>query len=217
MSENPSEETLDRILVAAEPLFAKLGYHGTSLRQVTMEAKVNLAAVNYHHGDKENLYLEVLRRRIRPINQTRLTGLAIAEGKADGQPVPLPVIFQLLAEPLFGLFADLEGPGPHAGRLIGRSLSEPLPFMEKFQAEEFQPVLARFGQAIRRHHPSLPPEEFLWRLSFVVGAMQHAAASLHHMKFMTRGICRDNDHAAALSHFVQFATAAFPRNRPGGG
>lgn len=205
------EATLDRIVIAAEQLFAEHGYYGTTLREITRKAKVNLAAVNYHHGDKESLYLEVLRRRIQPINQARLTGLAAAESKAGGQPVPLAVIFFLLAEPLFGLFAETEGQGPHAARLIGRSLIEPLPFLEKFLADEFQPVLARFGQALRRHAPTLPPEEFLWRLNFVGGAMFHTLASLHHMKFLTRGICRDNDHAAALPRFVQFATTLFER------
>ena len=205
---------MHRAIIAAGPLFAKHGYHGTSLRQITREAKVNLAAVHYHHGDKESLYLEVLRRCIQPINQARLTGLAAAEAEAGGSPVPLADIFHLLAEPLFSLFAETDSPGPYSARLIGRCLGEPLPFLEKFLADEFQPVLARYGQALRRHCPALPPEEFLWRLSFVVGAMQHAAASLHRMKFMTRGICRDNDHAVALSRFVQFATAAFQWDRP---
>ncbi len=197
--------------MAAEPLFAERGYYGTTLREITRKAKVNLAAVNYHHGDKESLYLEVLRRRIQPINLARLSSLTAAEANAGALPVPIAVIFQLLAEPLFGLFAEAEGQGPPAARLIGRSLVEPLPFLEKFLADEFQPVLARFGQALRRHDPTLPPEDFLWRFSFVVGAMLHALASLHRMKFLTRGICRDNDHAAALSRFVQFATWVFER------
>jgi AcrR family transcriptional regulator len=205
------EETLERIVIAAEQLFAEHGYHGTTLRQITRAAKVNLAAVNYHHGDKESLYLEVLRRRIQPINQIRLAGLAAAEANSDRQPVQLAMIFQLLAEPLFRLFAEAEGQSPPAARLIGRSLSEPLPFLEKFLVDEFQPVLARFGQALRRHAPTLPPDEFLWRLSFVVGALLHALATLHRMKFLTRGICRDHDHAAALPRFVQFATSVFER------
>lgn len=216
MSAELPTETINKIVIAAEELFAQNGYEGTTLRQITRTAKVNLAAVNYHHGDKESLYLEILRRRIQPINQARLARLAVAETEAGDQPVPLAVIFRLMAGPFFALFADSEDRGRHAARLIGRSLIEPLPFMDKFLAEEFQPVMARYGQALRRHAPALPPEDFLWRLNFVVGALLHTLASLHRMKFLTRGICSDHDHAAALSRFVQFASAAFhPGLSPG--
>jgi AcrR family transcriptional regulator len=209
MSGTASEETWNKALFAAESLFATHGYDGTTLRQITQKAGVNLAAVNYHHGDKESLYVEIIRRRLQPINELRLTRLVDAERQAGGEPVSLGLLFEILAAPLLDLYADTNANGPAAARLIGRSLVEPLPFLEKFLAGEFQPVLARFGQALRRHAPGLSPEDFLWRLSFVVGALQHTLATLHQMKTLTRGICRDNDHAAALPRFVQFASHVF--------
>lgn len=60
--------TKQRILEAAEDLFARHGFTGTSLRQVTSAAKVNLAAVNYHFGSKDHLIEEVLRRRLDELN-----------------------------------------------------------------------------------------------------------------------------------------------------
>lgn len=206
---NPDKEALERILITAEKLFAQQGYDGTTLRQITRLAEVNLAAVNYHHGDKESLYLEILRRRIQPINQRRLAMLEEAEQQAGGQPVPLVTLIEILAGPLFALYAESDENSRHGARLVGRALVEPLPFTDPFLAGEFQPCLARFGQALRRHAPALTPEDFLWRFSFVIGALQHALATLHRMKDLTRGICRDNDHAAALPRFVQFATGAF--------
>ena len=209
MSESMLGETHERVLVSAESLFAENGYDGTTLRQITKLANVNLAAVNYHHGDKESLYLEVIRRRLSSINQSRLARLAEAEREAGDAPVPLDTLVDILATPLFELFADADNGGRHAARLIGRSLVEPLPFMGKFLAAEFSPALARFGQALRRHAPTLTPEDFLWRLSFVVGALQHALATLHRMKELTRGICRDHDPAGARTRFVQFAVIVF--------
>ena len=205
----PDKETLDRILIAAESLFAEQGYDGTTLRQITQQAGVNLAAVNYHHGDKESLYLEILYRRIQPINRVRLARLEEAEQQSGDQPVPLSTLMEILAGPLFELHAGPDENGRHGARLIGRALVEPLPFTEPFLAGEFQPVLARFGQALRRHAPALTPEDFLWRFSFVIGALQHTLATLHRMKSLTRGICRDNDPAAALPRFVQFASGVF--------
>jgi AcrR family transcriptional regulator len=49
------KDTKKRILDAAERLFAREGFHSTSLRMLTKEAGVNLAAVNYHFGSKEEL------------------------------------------------------------------------------------------------------------------------------------------------------------------
>jgi AcrR family transcriptional regulator len=207
-------QTHARILGVAEKLFAEHGYDGTTMRHITREAGVNLAAVNYYLGDKESLYLEVLRRRLQPLNQNRLARLAEAERAAAGRPVPLPELIELLAGPLFALHLDLDG-GPPAARLIGRSMSEPLPFMEKVLAEEMQPVLARFAQSIRRHTPALPPADFLWRFSFVIGAMQHSLASLHRMSALTRGLCRDDDHAGALARFVPFAVRALQAGESG--
>lgn len=188
-------------------MFAEFGYHGTTLRQITNAASVNLAAVNYYHGDKESLYGELIRRHLKPINEMRLASLTAAEKQAGDAPVPLELLVEILAGPLFELHADARH-GRHGARLIGRSLVEPLPFLEKFLTDELQPVLARFAQAIRRHFPALSPEDFLWRFSFVVGAMQHTLATLHQMKALTRGICRDHDHAGARTRFVQFATKA---------
>jgi AcrR family transcriptional regulator len=200
-----------RILTIAEKLFAQHGYDGTTMRQITREAQVNLAAVNYYLGDKESLFLEVLRRRLQPINRERLGKLTEAERASGHAPVELASLLGILAGPLFDLYLDRDG-GASAARLIGRSLSEPLPFMEKFLAEELQPVLARFAQAARRHVPTLPPEEFLWRFSFLVGALQHTLATLHRMHALTRGICRNDDHAGALARFVPFGTRVLRGN-----
>lgn len=207
------EETHQRILDAAEELFAQQGYDATTLRQITRLAEANLASVNYHHGNKETLFIEVLGRRVRPVNETRLARLAAAEQASGNQPVSLRQLVEIMAGPWFELYAESAG-GRLGVRLAGRCLAEPLPFMATFLAEEIQPVLARFAQAIRRHFPALPPEDFLWRFSFVVGALQHTLATLHQMKSLTRGICRDDDHVAALKQFVQFAVGVFSAEPP---
>jgi DNA-binding transcriptional regulator YbjK len=49
----PSEITRERILTAAERLFAERGYEGTSIRAIVAEARVNQAAINYHFAGKD--------------------------------------------------------------------------------------------------------------------------------------------------------------------
>ena len=199
--------THERILDAAERVFAAHGFAGASLRQITQAASVNLAAANYHFGSKEALYLEVVRRRVRPINAARLARLEAALAEAGDSPPPLAQLVDMLVRPVFEAHQDPARGGPHTVRIITRTFGEPLPFMQELIVEEFHSVLARFAQALRRHVPQLPPEEFLWRMSFVVGAMQHTLATIDRMSGLTRGICRDNDYEGAIARFTTSAVA----------
>ena len=65
-------DTKEKLLDAAEELFADHGFASTSLRDITTEADVNLAAVNYHFGSKLDLLRAVFARRIGPVNAERL-------------------------------------------------------------------------------------------------------------------------------------------------
>jgi len=205
----PNAAIRDRILAAAESAFARQGYDAASMRQLTRHAGVNLAAVSYHFGGKESLYAAMVTRRLRSLNETRLNSLEQAEQEAGGRPVPLPRLIELLVRPVFELSQDEAHGGSHIIRILGRSLAEPLPFMDAVLATEFQPTMALFSQAVRRSVPQLSPEDFLWRLSFIVGAMQHTFAVLHRMSELTSGICRNDDREGALRRFIEFAVSAF--------
>ncbi|EKD99099.1 MAG: TetR family transcriptional regulator, partial [uncultured bacterium] len=87
MAEVRSLDTRERILDVAERLFMAHGYDGTSMRQITSEATVNLAAVNYHFGSKESLMQEVFRRRLDWLNEERMRVLNAMEREAAGNPL----------------------------------------------------------------------------------------------------------------------------------
>jgi len=202
-------ETGAKVLTTAETLFAEYGYAGVSLRRITAEAGVNLAAVNYHYSDKQSLYTEILTYRLRQLSRVRLDRLAEAEARTGGGAVPLAEIVDILAQPFLQPDeSTLPTFGPASRRLLGRALIEPLGFLAPVLAADCQPAVARCGQALRRHLPVLPPADFLWRYSFVVGALHHAAAALHDMKTLTTGLCANEDSAAALRNFRRFAVAA---------
>jgi AcrR family transcriptional regulator len=71
-----SDGTRERLLDVAEMLFARSGYTGVSVRDVTDLAQTRLAHVTYIFGSKQNLYLEVLRRRAGPLAEDRERALA---------------------------------------------------------------------------------------------------------------------------------------------
>src|ERR1700730_14909847 len=90
---SPTSTTKDRILDAAERLLAKRQFDATSLRAITAEADVNLAAVNYHFQSKDALIRAVIKRRIGPVNVKRLAMLDAIEQAAGDGPLPIgPVI-----------------------------------------------------------------------------------------------------------------------------
>src|SRR4051812_43041858 len=92
-----SADTKTRILDAAEQLFMEHGFEATSLRQLTAAASVNLAAVNYHFGTKEELFQAVLTRRLDPMNQERIELLDRVEREAGDKPPQVEkLIFAML-------------------------------------------------------------------------------------------------------------------------
>ena len=93
-------DTKERILDTAERLFADHGFPATSLRDITQEAGVNLAAVNYHFGGKEGLLIEVLERKIAPVNRSRLAQLETLETAAGSDPVPTEHLVRAFVTPL---------------------------------------------------------------------------------------------------------------------
>src|ERR1700688_243243 len=81
-------DTKTRILDAAEKLFGQNGFDATSLRDITTEADVNLAAVNYHFQSKESLVEATILRCSSPVNDRRLAMLDAAG--------PKPTVEQIL-------------------------------------------------------------------------------------------------------------------------
>ncbi|HVT74056.1 MAG TPA: TetR family transcriptional regulator [Lacunisphaera sp.] len=200
--------TKDRIFISAESLFAEHGFHAVSIRALAAKAGVNVAAVNYHFYDLESLLREILVRRLRAMNSIRLTALETAETESRPLPVPPDDVLRIMARPLLAPAGDPMEYNPNSRRLLGRLLLEPFPHREEILAREFEPAMARFAQALRRHAPGLAPAGFMWRFSLIVGALHHSLATLHEMKSLTRGLCTDNDHEAALAAFVAFGTRA---------
>src|SRR5213593_2222540 len=101
-----SADTKTRILDAAEHLFMEHGFEATSLRSLTTAAGVNLAAVNYHFGSKEELFQAVLTRRLDPMNQERIDLLAAVEHEAGSRAATVEKILFAMLIPALRLARD---------------------------------------------------------------------------------------------------------------
>ena len=92
-------ETRQKIMDVAERLFGEQGYDATSLRHIIAEAGVNLAAVHYHFGSKEDLLLELVMRKISPVNQERLALLDQAEAECAPDPPSVERVLEAFLMP----------------------------------------------------------------------------------------------------------------------
>jgi AcrR family transcriptional regulator len=178
-------DTRERILDAAERLFMESGYEGTSMRMITGEAEVNLAAVNYHFGSKEALLREVFRRRLAWLNRERLSALDELEAKAGGEALKPSAILEAFFGTLLRMGADESLGGMTFLRLLGRTLTEPADFIRTFFSGEYAEVIERYKRALFLSLPEVPHEEIIWRFHLMLGAMSYAIAGTDALRMVT--------------------------------
>ncbi|MDQ8195903.1 TetR/AcrR family transcriptional regulator [Coraliomargarita sp. SDUM461004] len=166
-----SDKTRERILQAAGKIFAQGGYRAMTLREVTKEAGVNLASVNYHFGSKSNLMRELIHERFEPINQQRLKGLDQLVQKHAPAAVPLEAIFDALFRPLFAGIGANSVSDTTLVQIIGRMLTEPADFMIHLHKEFFAELSKRFMGEIQRTCPELSQEQIQFRFFLSISTM----------------------------------------------
>ncbi len=198
-----AEATRERLLEAAERLFAEKGYDGASLREITSAAGCNIAAVNYHFGGKENLYLQVFQRRLGHLRDLRISRLeqVLAEAGRDATPeLVLSTFTTAFLEPL----ADESG-GRQLMELMAREMLDPHLPRSVFVKGMIEPVRRSLAGALEQVTPGLDHETALLCVHSVVGQLVHV---IHHERFLhgtatgpwpTEELQRLADHIARFS------------------
>lgn len=194
--------TRERILGVAETLFARHGFAGASLRQVTAAAKVNLAAVNYHFGSKESLIEEVFRRRLDELNRHRLAALAAVDANPDRQ---LEDVLDAFIRPALEQSMDSAG-GAAFVRVLARAYAEHDERLRRFLSDNYGHVLRDFATAFALLLPHLRKEELYWRLDIVAGALTYAMADFGMIK-RKDDVSEQSHREQSVQHLVRFAAA----------
>lgn len=198
--------TKDRILDAAERLFAERGFADTSLRRITAAAGANIASVNYYFQSKEALIQAVFSRRLRPVNRARLEILDRLE--ARGGSVSLEEALRAFLEPVLGAVESCDDLATF-GRLVGRMYVDPSGTFAHIFQQEFAEVKVRFTAAFRRVLPDLPEQEMYWRFHFLIAVLAHTMAGLHQVHLISGGLCDTSDKHAILERLIAFVAAGF--------
>jgi len=197
--------TKKRILDAAEKLFAQKGFYATSLRMLTREAGVNLAAVNYHFGSKEELIKAVIERRILPLNTIRLERLQKIKSNASAEDCPPDIRRILLAflEPTFAFRKSARGAQDFIS-LIGRAFSDPRDTVRKVFLKTVEPVFQLLFELLCDALPKLPRNVVFLRLNFMLGAMAHSMNISQMCQLIPDGLSLKVDSDTLVEQFVMF-------------
>src|SRR6201988_5231403 len=199
--------TKPRILDAAEALFMEHGFEATSLRAITAAAGVNLAAVNYHFGTKEELFQAVLTRRLDPMNQERIALLERVEREAGGKPPSCEKVLFAMLIPALRLARDEERGGKNFLRVLGRAYADPAPFIRHFLSEQYAEMIGRYKEAFLKSLPHLSRQELTWRLHFVMGALSYTLAGTDALKLFSQMTGEKDNDELLLQRLAPFLVA----------
>lgn len=208
----PRPDRKQTILLAAEMLFARHGYHSVTIRHIAEEAGVPLALVGYYYGQKHELFEAIFQHWNATIEE-RLANLGNAV--ATSGPDLLLRIVEAFVQPVLRLRASPEG--EFYALLVARELAYNSPEAERVLQTQFDPMAhAFFIDAIHAALPHATRADAAWAYQFSLGALLHHLSD-HRIERLSRGATKANDPSAhgRLVRFIEAGIrAALPLPEP---
>ena len=203
-----AEETRERILGAAEALFAKRGFDGVTVRQIMSEAGADVALAYYHFKSKRDLFDAVLLRRVGTLNDLRLKALEQVEQRhADDRP-SVEEIIAAFTDPLLEVLEDDPDEWRDYMALIAQINNSP-EWGGELMTRYFDPLVSRFLDALRLALPDCDEQDLFWSYHFLSGALTLTFAETGRLDNLSDGLCRSSDMQAAKARMSRFIAAGF--------
>ena len=200
-------DTRERLLDAAENLFAANGLEGVSVRAITTRAQANLAAIGYHFGSKDALIQEVIRRRYNWLSSVRMERLGHLEAKADSEVPSLEDVIDVLLLPVLNPFPDRPVDSARYRQFFSRVYSESPQFQKSIQIKGFRKTTERLVALLRRALPHLSDEDIYWRLHFSAGPLVSTLTHGNRLRVISNGLCDPDDINEAVNQLRGFICA----------
>ena len=202
----PSDQTRTSILDAAERLYADRGFVDVTLRDIVAAADVNLAAVNYHFGSKDELIAELFVTRSLATNRERLNELKAAEAAGNGRADIAAILRALVGPTLRGcLGPDRERSA--AARFMIRASIESVPPIRRIKNREID-HLRKFAAAMRRSLPGRDEVDLYWGLHFALAMAHQTIRDSERLTKLSDGSCDLNDVAGVIERIVAVSVMA---------
>jgi AcrR family transcriptional regulator len=202
MSEK-SENSRTRLLDAAEVLFAEKGFEKTTVRDITTAGHCNVASINYHFKNKDNLYREVYVRRVRQLRQVRFA--AIDGVMSRGREAKLEELIGTYARSFLEPLVDTQS-GQAVTMLMTREMNEPRLPKEIFFEEMVWPVQERLEAAIAGLCPEVDGESLIASIQAIVGQLLHYIR-MRELHQANPQLPAPPETEAMIEHLVRFSAA----------
>lgn len=202
----PKRTTKDKLMDAAEKLFARRGFHGTSLRDITGAAGVDLALVNYHFGSKKQLFAAVLERRGNVLNAERLRRLAEVRSSAAPRAPSTEAVVGAFFDPILERLAHA-GPGWHSYFALVAYVNNSPEWGRNMMGKTFDSTVREFIKAVMASLPGAAPEDVYWGYNFLTGALTLSLAETGRIDALSDGLCRSTDVAALKARLGPYAVS----------
>ena len=204
----PQRTTRDKILDAAERLFARRGFYGVSIRDITAAAGVDLALANYHFGPKQELFAAVLERRAAILNEARLARLEECRRRAAPRPASVEDIIDAFTHPLLERSAR-GGHGWKSYFALIAQINNSSEFGASMMTRHFDALVQHFMQALRDVLPGSDERDLYWSYHFFTGALTLTFAETGRIDNLSGGVCHASDLDSVHERLVPFIAAGF--------
>ncbi|MEL7298494.1 MAG: TetR/AcrR family transcriptional regulator [Pseudomonadota bacterium] len=203
-----SQETRQRILDAAEALFARDGFASVTVRQIMKQAGADVALAYYHFGSKRDLFDSVLLRRAETMNAIRHAALDEVERRHPDDSPTVEEIIAAFTNPLLDLLESDHEQWRHYFALVAQVNNSP-EWGGELMTKYFDPLVRRFLDALRKALPDCPPEDLYWSYHFLSGALTLTFAETGRIDNLSDGACSSRDMAAIAERLPAFIAAGF--------
>jgi AcrR family transcriptional regulator len=198
----------ERILDTAERLFARHGFYGVSVRDITEAAGVDVALVNYHFGSKRELFAAVFQRRAEILNPERLARLEeVRRAALPGVP-SLEDIVNSFTYPLLERSAR-GGPGWKSYFALVAQVNNSPEWGPVLMTQYFDPLVERLIAALREALPECPLREIYWGYQFLTGALTITFAETGRIDKLSGGLCKSSDLDSVHERLPPYVAAGF--------
>lgn len=201
-----SDQTKNAILTAAETLWAERSFGEVTMRDIVAAAGVNLAAVNYHFGSKDELLADLFISRTTVLNRERFAELKAAE-EAGGGKASVDAILRALVGPPLRWCLSPDRQRSAAARFLTRASVETVPPIKKIVDREFR-HLQRFAVALRNALPDREEVDIYWGLHFALAMIRQTVTDNERLRKLSGGLCDTSDTDDIIRRIVAVATDA---------
>jgi len=199
--------TKERILNSTEKLIAENGFGELSIRKISQLAHTNLAAINYHFGNKQQLIDQVLERRLNNLFDIRKSMLDELNQGDPNKVCNLEQILHAFIAPALFMINDEHQGGRIFMKVLARAYAEQSDALHDLMKDRYTPIIKEFAEAIGLSCPELPRETIFWRFHFIIGALTYTMGH-----FGATSIARQMPESVyfekSVAELIEFAKAA---------